>query len=188
MTVPLPRIVVTGTLPTVCHAKGMTRFLYAAGVRIFDHGEFAAELRDRVRAGAARLAAAAGIEVEHIARSHIRKEAVVAKVPERRGNHPGLVHVISAMEACSAYKPWQGPTTGSWLPRPISCRAATMAPTPNEPSATTCRMPLSSIRRAISTLPATSSPNALQMTRSPASSKSRSGDPPLSRAGSRMWN
>ena len=73
-------------------------------------------------------------------RSHIRKEAVVAKVLERRSNRPGLVHVISAMEACSAYKPWQGPTAGSWLPMPISCRAATMAPTQNEPSATACRM------------------------------------------------
>jgi hypothetical protein len=26
---------VTGTLPTVCYAAGMTKFLYAIGVRIF---------------------------------------------------------------------------------------------------------------------------------------------------------
>jgi len=31
--------------------------------------------------------------VEHIAKSHIRKEAVVAKVLERRGDHPGLMHI-----------------------------------------------------------------------------------------------
>jgi len=30
----------------------------------------------------------------------------VAKVLEKRGDHPGLVHVISAMEACQSYKPW----------------------------------------------------------------------------------
>src|SRR3982750_2028306 len=93
------RIVVTGTLPTVCYAEGMTRFLYAKGIRIFDYPAFAMELRESVRQAATRLWEAAGVEIEHIAKSHIRKEAVVAKVLERRGDHPGLVHVISAMEA-----------------------------------------------------------------------------------------
>ena len=35
------RVVVTGTLPTVCYADGMTRFLYAYQIRIFDYPEFA---------------------------------------------------------------------------------------------------------------------------------------------------
>jgi hypothetical protein len=100
------RVVVTGTLPTVCYAAGMTKFLYAIGVRIFDYPQFASTLRDRVRERAASLAAQAGITIEHIAKSHIRKEAVVAEVLKRRGEHPGLVHVISAMEACGAYQPW----------------------------------------------------------------------------------
>ncbi len=30
------RVVVTGALPTVCYAAGMTKFLYANGIRIFD--------------------------------------------------------------------------------------------------------------------------------------------------------
>ena len=114
------RIVVTGTLPTVCYAEGMTRFLYAKGIRIFDYPAFAMALRERVREAAARLAAAAGIEVEHIAKSHIRKEAVVAKVLERRGDHPGLVHVISAMEACNAYQPWHDKQTHKTSVRPDS--------------------------------------------------------------------
>lgn len=114
------RIVVTGTLPTVCYADGMTRFLYAKGIRIFDYPSFAKELRERVREAASRLAATAGAEIEHIAKSHIRKEAVVAKVLERRGDQPGLVHVISAMEACSAYKPWHDKTTHKTYLRPDS--------------------------------------------------------------------
>jgi hypothetical protein len=43
------------------------------------------ELRDRVRDGAASLAAEAGITIEHITKSHIRKEAIVARVLEQRG-------------------------------------------------------------------------------------------------------
>jgi hypothetical protein len=96
------RVVVTGTLPTVCYAAGMTKFLHAIGVHIFDYPQFASTLRARVRERAASLAAQAGSRSEHIAKSHIRKEAVVAEVLKRRGEYPGLVDVISAMEACGA--------------------------------------------------------------------------------------
>ena len=112
------RIVITGTLPTVCYAAGMTRFLYARDMRIFDYPQFAATLRERVRERAALLAAQAGIVIEHIAKSHIRKEAVVAKVLETRGDRPGLVHVISAMEACDAYQPWHDKQTHKTYVRP----------------------------------------------------------------------
>jgi hypothetical protein len=75
------RIVITGTLPGACFAEGMTRILKARGIRVFDYPtQFATPLRDRVREAAARLAAAAGITIEHIAKSYIRKEDVVAKV------------------------------------------------------------------------------------------------------------
>ena len=48
---------------------------------------------------------------QHVAKSRVRKEAIVARVLARRGHHPGLVHVISAMEACDAYKPWHDKQT-----------------------------------------------------------------------------
>jgi hypothetical protein len=62
--------------------------------------------RDRVRDRAAELASAAGVTIEHIAKKHLRKEDVVAKILAVRGDHPGLVHIISAMEACNTYKPY----------------------------------------------------------------------------------
>ena len=114
------RVVVTGTLPTVCYANGMTRFLYAYQIRVFDYPEFAMVLRERVREAAASLAAEAGIAIEHVAKGHIRKEAIVAQVLEQRGEHPGLVHVISAMEACDAYKPWHDKQTHKTYLRPDS--------------------------------------------------------------------
>ena len=43
------RLVITGTLPVVCYAAGMTGYLNAKGIRIFDYPEFAKTLRDRVR-------------------------------------------------------------------------------------------------------------------------------------------
>lgn len=114
------RVVITGTLPTVCYAEGMTKFLYARGIRIFDYARFAEPLRERVRDQAASVAAEAGVAIEHITKSHVRKEAVVSKVLERRGTHPGLVHVISAMEGCDTYKPWHDKQTHKTFVRPDS--------------------------------------------------------------------
>jgi hypothetical protein len=114
------RIVITGTVPVICYAEGMTRFLRAKEIRIFDYPQFAQTLRERVRDGAAALAVSSGITIEHIAKSHIRKEEVVARVLERRGDHPGLVHIISAMEACGSYRPWHDKASGRTFLRPAS--------------------------------------------------------------------
>ena len=114
------RIIVTGTLPGACYAKGMTALLSARQIRIFDYPRFAEPLRDRVRERAAELAGAAGITIEHIAKSHIRKEDVVAKVLAVRGDYPGFVHIISAMEACDSYKPWHDKRTHRTFLRPDS--------------------------------------------------------------------
>ena len=111
------RIIVTGTLPGACYVKGMTALLSA---RFFDYPRFAEPLRDRVRERAAELAGAAGITIEHIAKSHIRKEDVVAKVLAVRGDYPGFVHIISAMEACDSYKPWHDKRTHRTFLRPDS--------------------------------------------------------------------
>src|SRR4029077_11884545 len=62
------RIIVTGTLPGACYAKGMTGFLSARQIRIFDYPRFAEPLREQVRERAAELASAAGITIEHIAK------------------------------------------------------------------------------------------------------------------------
>ncbi len=60
------RLVVTGTLPQACYAEGMTAFLSARNIRIFDYPRFAEPLRDAIRERAQELAASAGIEIEHI--------------------------------------------------------------------------------------------------------------------------
>src|SRR5208283_2770703 len=109
---------ITGTVPGICHAKGMTSFLYANGIRIFDYPQFAATLRDRLRDNAAKVAKAAGVSIEHVTKSYLRKEDMVAKAIAQRGEHPGLAHVISAMEACGAYEPWHDKKTHKTFLRP----------------------------------------------------------------------
>lgn len=106
------RILITGTLPGACYAGGMTSFLYSRGIRIFDYAQFAEPLRERIRGRALEVCAAAGLEIEHVSKSHIRKEELVQRVLATRGDAPGLVHVISAMEACPSYRPWHDKASG----------------------------------------------------------------------------
>jgi hypothetical protein len=112
------RIIVTGTLPGACYAGVMTSFLYAHGIRIFDYPRFAEPLRDRIRERVQEVCTATGVEIEHVNKSHIRKEDLVARVLAERGDTPGLVHVISAMESCPSYKPWMDKSNGHMYLRP----------------------------------------------------------------------
>ena len=106
------RILITGTIPGACYADGMTSFLYSRGVRIFDYARFAEPLRDLVRTRALEVCKTVNIEIEHVSKSHIRKEELVQRVLATRGDAPGLVHVISAMEACPSYRPWHDKASG----------------------------------------------------------------------------
>jgi hypothetical protein len=97
------RVLIFGTLPKICYAEGMTSYLYAKQVRIFDYPNFAEPFRDRLRENAGRLAAAAGIEIEFMRKRNVRKEDVVKAALAKRGEQPGLVCILSAMEPCSTY-------------------------------------------------------------------------------------
>jgi len=105
------RIVITGTLPHLCYARGMADYLYKNQIRIFDYPRFAEPFREQLRANAQALAKAHGIEIEHIRKSHIRKEEIVQTYLSRRGDAPGLVCILSAMESCDTYKPWHDKQT-----------------------------------------------------------------------------
>lgn len=108
------RIVISGNLQPLCYAKGMTSHLYAQKIRIFDYLKvFAEPLRDAIRENAEAVAKAAGIDIEYIRKSgDFRKEERIQEILKERGNHPGLVHIFSAMEGCQAYRPWHDKGTG----------------------------------------------------------------------------
>ena len=105
------RIVITGTIPAICYADGMTSYLRFKGIRIFDYTKWAEPLREQVRTNAQRLAQEAGLEIEFLKHCGERKEALVRERLEKRGAHEGLVRIFSAREACSSYQPWHDKQT-----------------------------------------------------------------------------
>lgn len=114
------RVVLQGTLPGLCFAQGMTSYLSAHHVRIFDYARFAEPLRNEIRSNAERIAAEHGVTIEFVRKATFRKEARIKEVLATRGDHPGLVHILSAMEACPSYKPWHDKTTHQTFLKPDS--------------------------------------------------------------------
>ena len=106
------RIVITGSLYPFCYAQGMTSYLYRQGIRVFDYVKFAEPLREVIRENAEALAQANGIKIEFTRKKDFRKENRVQQVLKKRGDQPGLVHIIGAMEACSSYLPWHDKVSG----------------------------------------------------------------------------
>jgi hypothetical protein len=105
------RVIISGTVPGICYAQGMTSYLYVNRIRIFDYPKWAQPLRDEIRQNAEQLAAQNGLKIEFIRKNNFRKEARVREMLRERGEHPGLVHIFSSMEVCSTYKPWHDKKT-----------------------------------------------------------------------------
>lgn len=117
------RILIRGTLPGWNYAGGMTSFLYAHKIQIFDYVKFAEPLTQAVRDNADRISHENGIEIEFIRKiGAFRKEDKVQEILKQRGTHPGLVHIFSAMETCDNYRPWYDKKTGNLSLKPDSGR------------------------------------------------------------------
>jgi hypothetical protein len=116
------RVVLTGTLPDICHADAMAGYLKSRQVRLFDYPRWAEPLRDKIRENAERLAADHDLEIEFIRRRDFRKEERVKAIVAERGGQPGLVHIFSAMEPCATFKPWHDKTTHRTFFKPADAK------------------------------------------------------------------
>ena len=60
------RVVFIGTLPEICHAKAMARYLSYHQIRLFDFSRWTESLREELRQNAEWLAAEVGLHIEFI--------------------------------------------------------------------------------------------------------------------------
>ena len=112
------RLIIYGTLPEISYSQGMTTYMYQNNVKIFDYPRFAEPYKEIIKINAERIAKENDIEIEFIRKSGIGKESIIADKLEKRGNHPGIVHIISVMETCNTYKPWHNKASGKTYLKP----------------------------------------------------------------------
>jgi len=116
------RVVIMGTLPDICHPGAMAGHLTAQGVRLFDYPRWAEPFRDELRTHAEHLAREAGLEIEFIRRKDFRQEERIKALVARRGDHPGLVHIFSALEPCASFRPWHDKRSGKTFLKPAEAK------------------------------------------------------------------
>lgn len=106
------RVIITGSLVDICYPGAMAGYLFEHDIRIFDFTKFVEPLRDEIRDNAERIAAKNGLQIDYISKKNFRKEKRIKKIIADRGDHPGLVHIFSAMEPCRTFRPWHDKTEG----------------------------------------------------------------------------
>ena len=107
------RMIVQGYIPGWSHAEGMTSYLKANGIRIFDFPSFSQPFTEQVRQNAQQIADENGIEIEFIRKLRaFRKDDRIQEIISNTGKTEGLIHIFSAMEQCNTYKPWHDKTIG----------------------------------------------------------------------------
>lgn len=113
------RIIVTGSLVAAGHANAMTRFIRQQGMPIFNYPNWANQFREQLRQHAEAVAQAHGLEIDFIQKKNFRKEDRVQEILQQRGDHPGIVHIFSAMEPCNTFKPWHDKKHGRTFLKPV---------------------------------------------------------------------
>lgn len=61
-----------------------------------------------------------GIQNEPFNKFDVREEDAATNMLARRGEHAGLVHVISAMEASESFRPWHGKNSANFAETVLS--------------------------------------------------------------------
>ena len=112
------RVIIRGQIPGFAYAKGMESYLRAQHVRLFDFPRFAMPFREAIRDNAEQLAQAHGITVQFIRHHETRKEHIVSEMIKQRGEQPGLVAILSALELCPTFEARYDKKTGRSSMRP----------------------------------------------------------------------
>jgi hypothetical protein len=98
------RLVLFGTYQPICYPQAMSWQVHAAEVKLIDYEKrFANKLRLEMTARVKAIATQEGIPIKHVYAS-VRKEAFVSDILALRGDAPGIVCILSAMESCRCFK------------------------------------------------------------------------------------
>ncbi len=98
------RVVIFGTYKPICYPAAMGYQLFEMGFRLLDYEKkFANTLRLQIVAHMKEVAVEEDLSIQHVG-SRVRKEELVSQIVEERGDHEGIVCILSAMESCSCFK------------------------------------------------------------------------------------
>lgn len=98
------RVVIAGVLPDLVHKDGVYSYMRHHDVQVGDLENHFKTLNLKVRAAAEEIAARNGLQIDYIRKPNFRKDERIKAILRERGDHPGLVHIFSVVEACTAWR------------------------------------------------------------------------------------
>jgi hypothetical protein len=115
------RVLIQGHLRYIGNSYEITKYFRCRKIMFKEFQEWAKPYTERIRADVKAVADTAGVEIQVIRKSRsVRKEDLVEAILKTRGRHPGVVHILSTMEACTTYQPWHNKKTHENYLRPCS--------------------------------------------------------------------
>jgi hypothetical protein len=102
------RLVLRGSIRSLCFAEGMARYLSFAGVLLKDFGDHVQHMSCRLKA--ASIAEVERLErpVRYLASSSISKEQVALEIAAAHGIKSGPIAVLSCVEPCNSFEVHRG--------------------------------------------------------------------------------
>ena len=97
------RVIVSGTFIPLSYVEGLSRFLSANEILLKEFLPHARSLADSLKAHAKSLAEQANVPYIYLNDSSTRKETLVKSLIRKRGEHPGLVAVLAALEVSPSF-------------------------------------------------------------------------------------
>ncbi|MFQ5688498.1 MAG: hypothetical protein ACE5GV_17770 [Candidatus Scalindua sp.] len=97
------RVVVSGSIIPLSYIEGLSRFLSTHKILLKEFLPHAKYLAELLKADAKSLAEQSNAAYIYLNNSTTRKETLVKSFIQERGEHPGLVAVLAALEVCPSF-------------------------------------------------------------------------------------
>lgn len=105
------RVVITGSLTPISYEKGVRRFLSATNILLKQFQTYAKFLAEDLKEHAKLLAESENVPYIYLTNSKTRKEELIKSILKERGNHPGLIAVLTSLELCNSFDVYKNKNT-----------------------------------------------------------------------------
>jgi len=97
------RVIITGSIIPIAYQKGLSTFLSVTKILLKEFISYAKNLADIIKSHAQSIAINENVSYIYLNNSKTRKEKLIKSIIEDRGNHPGLIAVLSALEVDNSF-------------------------------------------------------------------------------------
>ena len=89
------RVIIAGSILPIAYQKGLSTFLSVNNILLKEFIAYAKNLADNIKEHAKSIAIKKNVSYIYLNSSKTRKEKIIKSIIKDRGNHPGLIAVLS---------------------------------------------------------------------------------------------